>query len=149
MLGCDHPGVDGQYENIRHRALLPRRARWEQRDVQCSGQVSQSFSAEIHLGRATIKLPKLIWNQMDPKLPPGLEHIRLMEARIEQQTATIEELRRSGQDTSAAVNRLNLLQRALEEIRIQLDSLSLTEMDAKRSAIAAALTALTKSGKSS
>jgi hypothetical protein len=86
---------------------------------------------------------------MAPKLPPGLEHIRVMEARVEQQTAMIDELRRSGQDTSTALNRLNLLQRALAEIRIHLGSLSLTEMDAKRSAIAAALRVLTKSGKSS
>ena len=85
---------------------------------------------------------------MAPNSSPGLEHIRLMETRIEQQIVTIEELRRSGQDTSAAINRLNLLRRALEEIRLQLGSLSLTELDAKRSAIATALKVLSKSGKS-
>jgi hypothetical protein len=86
---------------------------------------------------------------MAPKLPPALEHIRLMEARIEQQTATIEELQGSGQDTSIALNRLHLLQRALVEIRIHLGSLSPTEQDAKRSAILPALRVLTKNGKSS
>ena len=85
---------------------------------------------------------------MTPKSPPGLEHIRLMETRIEQQIATIEELRRSGQDTSAAINRLDLLRRALEEIRLHLGSLSPTELDAKRSVIAAALKVPSKSDKS-
>lgn len=69
---------------------------------------------------------------MAPKLPPALEHIRRMETRIERQTATIGQINRSGQDTSQAVNRLNLLRRALEEMRLQLGQLSLSEMDRKR-----------------
>ena len=61
------------------------------------------------------------------------EHIRLMESRIEQQTAAIERLKRSAQDTSEAVRRLKLLERALEEIRIQLGQLSPTALDGRRS----------------
>ena len=60
------------------------------------------------------------------------EHIRLMESRIEQQIAAIERAKLAGEDTSDARHRLNLLCRALAEMRIQLDSLSPTEMDAKR-----------------
>ena len=55
-----------------------------------------------------------------------------MESRIEQQAASIERARLLGQDTSDAKRRLKLLCRALDEMRIQLGSLSPTELDAKR-----------------
>ena len=51
---------------------------------------------------------------------PALVHIRRMELRIEQQTLSIESLRQVGEDTSAAIRRLNLLRYALDEMRIQL-----------------------------
>lgn len=81
------------------------------------------------------------------RLPPTLEHIRLMESRVEQQIALIEQLSQSGQDTLEALSRLNLLQRALHEMRIQLGHLSPTEKDSKRD-IAAALRMLSERRKS-
>ena len=56
----------------------------------------------------------------------------MMELRIEQQVESIERLKQSGQDTSDAVRRLSLLQRALNEMRIQLGQLSPTERDNKK-----------------
>lgn len=56
----------------------------------------------------------------------------MMELRIEQQVEAIERLKQSGQDVSEAVRRLSLLQRALDEMRIQLGQLSPTERDNKR-----------------
>jgi hypothetical protein len=61
------------------------------------------------------------------------EHIRLMERRIEEQLNTIEKLRQRGADSTEAMKRLNLLQRALQEMRAQLGSLSPTPQDGKRS----------------
>ena len=63
---------------------------------------------------------------MAPDTNPALAHIRIMESRIEQQVAAIERLKQSGQDTAPAVHRLELLRRALEEMRIQLGQLSPT-----------------------
>jgi len=63
---------------------------------------------------------------------PAGAHIRMMELRIEQQVESIERLEQSGEDVSEAVRRLFLLQRALEEMRIQLGQLSPTERDSKR-----------------
>jgi hypothetical protein len=76
---------------------------------------------------------------MATDLNPAFEHIRTMESRIEQQTALIERLQQSGQDTSDAERRLGLLRHALEEMRIQLGQLSPTELDAKRADIGTAL----------
>ena len=64
---------------------------------------------------------------MASDISPALEHIRTMETRIEQQVAAIERLKQSGQDTAQAVQRLDLLQRALQEMRIQLGQLSPAE----------------------
>jgi hypothetical protein len=69
---------------------------------------------------------------MVSKLDPAREHIRRMESRIEQQKAAIEQLKLSGQDVSDATRRLNLLERAMEEVRLQLGQLSPTAMDNKR-----------------
>ena len=63
---------------------------------------------------------------------PAGTHIRIMELRIEQQVESIERLKQSSEDVSEAVRRLFLLQRALDEMRIQLGQLSPTEMDNKR-----------------
>ncbi|HKP24290.1 MAG TPA: hypothetical protein VJV39_10515 [Dongiaceae bacterium] len=63
--------------------------------------------------------------------PAGI-HIRMMELRIEQQTALIARLKQSGEDTSEAVRRLSLLQHAINEMRIQLGQLSPTERDSKK-----------------
>ena len=81
---------------------------------------------------------------MTSKLTPTLEHIRLLEDRIKQQAAMIEQLRLSGREASAAFVHLSLLQHALEEMRVQLGTLSPTELDAKRANIAAALKILSK-----
>jgi hypothetical protein len=63
---------------------------------------------------------------------PASSHIRMMELRIEQQVESIERLKQSGEDVSEAERRLFLLQRALDEMRIQLGQLSPTERDNKR-----------------
>lgn len=60
------------------------------------------------------------------------EHIQLMESRIEQQAASIERAKLLGQETLDAERRLELLCRALDEMRVQLGSLSPTDLDAKR-----------------
>ena len=62
---------------------------------------------------------------------PASAHIRMMELRIQQQIESIERLKQSGQDVSEAVQRLSLLQHALNEMRIQLGQLSPTERDNK------------------
>ena len=77
---------------------------------------------------------------------PG-EHIRVMETRIAEQATEIERLRLFGQDTSEAVRRLKLLRHALDEMRIQLGHLSLSEMDARRSDVAVALRLLSREDK--
>ena len=61
------------------------------------------------------------------------EHIRLMERRIAEQLHKIAALRQTGGDSAEATKRLKLLQRALQEMRAQLGSLSLTPQDGKRS----------------
>lgn len=63
---------------------------------------------------------------------PALVHVRRMELRIEQQTHSIERLQRFGEDTSAALHRLELLRHALDEMRIQLGQLSPTNLDQRR-----------------
>ena len=63
---------------------------------------------------------------------PAGTHLRMMEARIEQQIELIERLKQSGQDTTEAVRRLSLLQHAINEMRIQLGQLSPTERDTKK-----------------
>jgi hypothetical protein len=73
-------------------------------------------------------------------LGPAFEHIRIMQSRIEQQTALIGRLQQSSQDTADAERRLGLLRHALEEMRIQLGQLSPTELDARRADMGAALT---------
>jgi hypothetical protein len=60
------------------------------------------------------------------------EHIRLMEQRIREQINQVEELRQAGGDLTEAKKRLNLLRRALEEMRAQLGPLSPTPLDDKR-----------------
>jgi hypothetical protein len=69
---------------------------------------------------------------MAPNLSPAYEHIRQMETRIDRQKQEIERLWQQGDDTSAAVVRLALMNRALEEMQHQLGSLTLSERDAKR-----------------
>jgi hypothetical protein len=68
---------------------------------------------------------------------PALVHIRRMELRIEQQTHSIERLQQFGEDASAALQRLKLLRRALDEMRIQLGQLSPTNLDQRRPEIEA------------
>lgn len=64
---------------------------------------------------------------MDQTATAALEHLRLMQARIEQQTALIVQQRASGEDTIEAARRLTLLHRAFEEMRMQLGELLPTE----------------------
>jgi hypothetical protein len=51
------------------------------------------------------------------------EHVRLMETRIERQRLLIEQLEQERQDTAEEGRRLTLLQRALEEMLLQLGQL--------------------------
>ncbi|NJM92850.1 MAG: hypothetical protein HC861_09740 [Rhodospirillaceae bacterium] len=78
---------------------------------------------------------------------PAFNHVRTMQARIEQQLVSIARLRQSGKDTSDAERRLELLRHALAEMRIQLGQLSPTERDAKRAGIGAAREAIIGSRK--
>jgi hypothetical protein len=76
---------------------------------------------------------------MTKKVSPARDHIRLIEARIEQQIVENERLKSLGQDATAGERRLFLLHRALEEMRVQLGSLSPTDLDSRRADIAIAL----------
>ena len=73
---------------------------------------------------------------------PAAEHIRVMEARLRAQTALVIRLRQIGQDASEAIRRLELLQRALEEMRLQLAQLAETEMDKKNGRAGVVMTRL-------
>ena len=84
---------------------------------------------------------------MTKKISPAQDHIRLMEARIEKQTAEVERLKGLGLDAIDGERRLALLRRALDEIRIQLGHLSPTDLDARR-AIDAAMKVLSGTRKS-
>lgn len=64
---------------------------------------------------------------MDRPTVAAIQHIQIMEKRIEQQNAQLVELKRTGRDTLAAASRLVLLRNALEEMRIQLLGLLPTE----------------------
>jgi hypothetical protein len=68
---------------------------------------------------------------MDGTSTAAHQHIRQMEARIEQQAALIVELRQSGQDTLQAVRRLALLHHALQEMRFLIGDLLPTETRAQ------------------
>jgi hypothetical protein len=68
---------------------------------------------------------------MPSKADPADAHLRVMEERIKTQSALVENLHQNGQDASGAVQRLNLLLKALEEMQLQLPQLSETEMDKK------------------
>ena len=55
-----------------------------------------------------------------------------MAARIDKQAKEIEQLRVTGQDTRAAVQKLSLMKHAMDEMRLQLGQLSPTTGDRKR-----------------
>ena len=72
---------------------------------------------------------------MDKVASAALDHVRLMDERIEQQAALIVQLKAAGENTFDAARRLDLLRRASEELRRQLGELLPTESkDALRSA---------------
>jgi hypothetical protein len=62
------------------------------------------------------------------------DHLREMDRRIQEQHGEIDRLRKAGQDTARAEQRLSLLRRAMDELRYQLGPLSQTPMDATRPA---------------
>jgi len=64
---------------------------------------------------------------MDGSAAAALDHLRLMEVRIEHQTDMIVRLKEAGEDTLAATQKLVLLRRALEEMRLQIGGLLPTE----------------------
>lgn len=53
----------------------------------------------------------------------ALEHLRLMEVRIEHQTDLIARLKASGEDTHEAAKKLILLRRTFDEMRVQMAQL--------------------------
>jgi len=53
----------------------------------------------------------------------ALEHLRLMEVRIEHQTDLIARLKESGEDTYEAAKKLTLLRRTFDEMRVQIAQL--------------------------
>jgi hypothetical protein len=63
---------------------------------------------------------------------PASDHLREMDRRIQEQHSEIDRLRKAGQDTARAEQRLSLLRRAMDELRYQLGPLSQTPMDASR-----------------
>lgn len=63
---------------------------------------------------------------------PARTHIQAMELRIRHQLESIEQLEQCGKDTAVAAQRLTLLRRALDEMRIQLAHLSPTDRDRLR-----------------
>jgi uncharacterized membrane protein YccC len=71
---------------------------------------------------------------MPKQLDAAREHVRLMEDRIAQQSRVVEELRKSGEDDTEAIRRLELLKSVLTEMRLQLGQLAETDADKKRKA---------------
>lgn len=65
---------------------------------------------------------------MDPTSTAALQHIQLMESRIQRQSELIVAMRQAGEDTMDATRRLVLLRNALEEMRLQLGGLLPTEV---------------------
>jgi hypothetical protein len=63
---------------------------------------------------------------MEPTFAAAIEHIKVMEARISQQTEAISLLRALGQDMSDADRRLKLLNFALAEVQTLLAQLAPT-----------------------
>ena len=66
---------------------------------------------------------------MPSKVDPADAHLRVMEERIKAQSALVQNLNQNGQDASGAVRHLNVLLKALEEMRLQLPQLAETDMD--------------------
>jgi hypothetical protein len=64
---------------------------------------------------------------MEPTFATAIDHIKVMEARIRQQTDAICLLRATGGETSDADRRLKLLNFALSEMQTQLAHLAPTE----------------------
>ena len=70
---------------------------------------------------------------MDPIATAALAHIHKIEERTRQQTALIQRLKSAGKDTSEAEATLEVLNKALQEMRAQIRPLLPTAMDEKRS----------------
>jgi hypothetical protein len=68
---------------------------------------------------------------MEPTFVSAIEHIKVMEARVRQQTEAICLLKAVGRDTTDADRRLKLLNFALAEMRIQLAHLAPTQEEAE------------------
>ena len=64
---------------------------------------------------------------MDGSAAAALDHLRLMEVRIEHQMDMIVRLKEAGEDTLEATQKLVLLRRVLEEMRLQIGGLLPTE----------------------
>jgi hypothetical protein len=88
-------------------------------------------SLAVHLLPSRLLKKHFSGGTMEPTFAAAIEHIKVMEARIRQQTEAICLLKTLGQDTSDADRRLNLLNFALEELRIQLAQLAPTAGQAK------------------
>jgi CHAD domain-containing protein len=79
---------------------------------------------------------------MPSKADPADAHLRVMEERIKAQSAFVQSLNQNAQDASGAVRRLNVLLKALEEMRLHLPQLAETDMDKKNGRSDALMTRL-------
>ena len=79
---------------------------------------------------------------MPSKADPADAHLRVMEERIKAQRALVEKLNQKERDAAGAVRRLNLLLKALEEMRLHLPQLAETDMDKKNGRSDALMTRL-------
>ena len=79
---------------------------------------------------------------MPSNADPADAHLRVMEERIKAQSAFVQSLNQNAQDASGAVRRLNVLLKALEEMRLHLPQLAETVMDKKNGRSDALMTRL-------
>jgi hypothetical protein len=79
---------------------------------------------------------------MPSNADPADAHLRVMEERIRAQSAFVQSLNQNAQDASGAVRRLNVLLKALEEMRLHLPQLAETVMDKKNGRSDALMTRL-------
>jgi hypothetical protein len=61
---------------------------------------------------------------MEKARAAAVQHVRVMETRIEKQKGLIEQIEAAGQDSSEQIRRLNLLRLALEEVLIHCGQLA-------------------------
>lgn len=96
-------------------------------------EIVGSCSSIIHLPRARLPAIATAEQVYGSHRNRGLAHIRKIEERAKQQTALIQRLKSAGKDASDAEATLEILNKALQEMRAQIRPLLPTAMDEKRS----------------